>query len=224
MDPSAWGPLTWSLIFDICHNMDNKKLNQKQTFAVKVFFLSLQYLLPCKYCRESYCKYLKELDGEPNCQTALEWAFILKNKVNDKLGKKDRITYEKFVKRMKTYQSCASQSDVLDILFIMGVNYMADIDKPKEHKQKKAWFWLMINKLPVVLELLPQQKQLAKALSKIPARRQDIRDKNSVISYLCDISKNIDGRSRTVDKMCKKYQNAKNRDDYDKPGDLISPR
>ena len=113
---------------------------------------------------------------------------------------------------MKTYQTLASPADVLDFLFILGVNYMADVDKPEEHTRKKAWFWLMIKTLPLLLEILPQQKQLAKAFLKKPVSRKDIQDKDSVIRYLCQISQNVDGQSRTVEKMCTKYLNAQTPD------------
>lgn len=237
MDPCTWGPILWKVIFDICWNMNNVELNKNQKFAIKVFFNSLQYLLPCKYCRESYCKYLKELGELPMLASSqgiqkqhdykslqwasLKWAFDLKNKVNDKLNKQDRISFEKVVQRMKTYQSCASQADVLDFLFIVGVNYMSDLDNPFAHKRKKAWFWLMIKTVPFVLELLPQQHQLAKAFFEKPAVQADVQTKDTVISYLCQVSQQIDGRLRKVDKMCKKYLNAQS---LTKNMTLISPR
>ena len=211
MDPSTWGPKLWSFIFDVCWNIDKVELNKQDKFAVNVFFNSLKYVMPCKHCRDSYCKYLKELGGAPQCKVALEWAYALKNKVNDKLNTRDRIIYEKLVQRMKTYQSCASQSDVLDFLFIVGVNYMADKDDSVAHTRKKAWFWLMIRTLPIILMRLPEQQQLAEALSEKTAQREDVQNKDTVILYLCEVSQRVDGRSRNVEKMCKKYLHAQNR-------------
>ena len=223
MDPSTWGPKLWNVIFDICWSLDNVQLNKDQKFAVKAFFSSLQYLLPCRYCRESYCTYLKEMVGAPvelgsrrtpvevnNDKSALRWAFDLKNKVNDKLKKRDRIKYEKVVQRMKTYQSCASVADVIDFLFIVGVNYMSDKDDCDAHTRKKAWFWVMIRTLPIVLNLLPQQHQLAKTLIEKPATPANVQSKDTVIRYLCQVSHGVDGRPRNSERMCRKYLNAQN--------------
>jgi hypothetical protein len=68
----------------------------------------------------------------------------------------------------------------------------------------------MIRTLSIVLELLPQQHQLAKALHERPAQQGDVQTKNTAIQYLCRVSLGVDGRPRNVEMMCKKYLNAQN--------------
>lgn len=213
MDPNIWGPKLWNIIFDICWNLDNSKLNSTQKQSVQLFFASLKYLLPCKYCRSSYVQFYGELDGSPpfNSEQALKWAYDLRNKVNVKLKKQDKPpTFEKVLRRMKTYQSLASQNDVIDVLFILATNYMADVERPEEHKIKKTWFWIMINILPFVLSILPQQQKLSKILMENPAHQQNIKNKDTVMMYLCHISEVFDGNHRTIESMCEKYQHCKN--------------
>ena len=211
MDPNIWGPKLWNIVFDICWGLRSSKQSLEHSQSIKLFFTSLKYLLPCKYCRESYVRFFDELQGPPPCSDkALEWAYNLRNKVNDKLKKHDRPTFDKVQRRMKTYHSLASQHDVLDVLFIMATNYMADEERPEEHNIKKAWFWIMMNVLPFVLENLPQQHGLSKILMDKPVSLHDIKNKDTVMQYLCGISKTLDGRNRTVEAMCEKYMHCKN--------------
>ncbi len=112
MDPTIWGPKLWNIIFDICWAIDRNNTSKIQQQSVTIFFESLQYLLPCKYCRMSYVQYLRDLKGPPKSGSgnALRWAYTLRNKVNNKLKRKYKLTFEKFERRMKTYQSMSSQN------------------------------------------------------------------------------------------------------------------
>ena len=53
------------------------------------FFLTLQYILPCKLCRQHYQQHLREypvsshLDSK---ESLVKWCFFLHNKVNYSLG------------------------------------------------------------------------------------------------------------------------------------------
>ncbi|RYF30075.1 MAG: hypothetical protein EOO38_32705, partial [Cytophagaceae bacterium] len=65
----------------------------------KTFFHSLQYVLPCGYCRDSYGGYFKKLDIEKYMKSKRSWAMIrfvydLKECVNVKLRKQEKALYE----------------------------------------------------------------------------------------------------------------------------------
>lgn len=56
----------------------------------KKYFESLQHILPCKYCRESYAIFIKELpiDGYLSSRRrVMYWLYLIKNRVNAKLLK-----------------------------------------------------------------------------------------------------------------------------------------
>ena len=56
----------------------------------KLFFAQAENLLPCKYCRESYRGYIRELpiDNFLDSRASLAyWLYQIHNKVNDKLRK-----------------------------------------------------------------------------------------------------------------------------------------
>jgi len=61
MNPSVWGPPLWRVMTDVAWKADTDPDPNVQKYA-KLFFQSLAFLLPCKYCRRSYQKYLQQLE------------------------------------------------------------------------------------------------------------------------------------------------------------------
>ena len=55
----------------------------------KMFFYYLGRVLPCKYCRESYMDFMKDMPIDNKLKTRKQltkWLYDMHNKVNDKLG------------------------------------------------------------------------------------------------------------------------------------------
>jgi len=102
--PYFWGPHYWKTIFSMCASYpENPDSNFIRT--VKEYMLSLQILLPCQLCRESYIKYSTQIDTElennnnySNKNNFTEFIYNLRNKINQKLGidYKIPLTYFKF--------------------------------------------------------------------------------------------------------------------------------
>lgn len=94
MMTKVWGPPGWLFLHCITfgypyainpNNPDHQ--HKKRDYAI--FFKSLGNVFPCKYCRESYLKFIKELPIEPflNSRKDLtDWLYQIHNKVNHKLG------------------------------------------------------------------------------------------------------------------------------------------
>ena len=123
----AWGPPAWFFLHSIAQNYPVKPddLKKEQYLA---FFISLGNVLPCRFCRESYYKYItggKYLNTDENEQndpdpiteddkanlkltlshlesraTLTKWLFNLHNRINDKLKLKynDPPTFEDVTK------------------------------------------------------------------------------------------------------------------------------
>lgn len=95
MNTREWGPPAWKFLFSVVTNyanLDWAKMTLQEEQEVKnnhkQFFYYLGTVLPCKYCRESYAKFTKELpidDFMDNPYDLLYWLYLIKNKVNDKL-------------------------------------------------------------------------------------------------------------------------------------------
>jgi hypothetical protein len=100
--PYFWGPHYWKTIFSMCASYpENPDSNFLRT--IKEYMLSLQILLPCQSCRESYIKYGIEVDTElkndnnySSKDNFIEFIFKLRNKINNKLGLDYKITLKYF--------------------------------------------------------------------------------------------------------------------------------
>lgn len=100
--PYFWGPHYWRTIFSMCASYpENPDSNFIRT--VKEHMLSLQILLPCQSCRESYIEYGAQVDTElannnnySSKDNFIEFVYKLRNKINEKLGIDYKIPLEYF--------------------------------------------------------------------------------------------------------------------------------
>ena len=107
MDTRFWGRDGWKLLHSIAYSYNevmnevmNKVMNEvmnevmNDKFDVKyykTFFKSIQYVLPCIYCRRSYKKYITEhpFPKELTQKELTRWLYTIHNCVNDKLSKQE---------------------------------------------------------------------------------------------------------------------------------------
>ena len=94
MMTKVWGPAGWLFLHCITFgypyaiNPDNEGHNTKKQDYYN-FFYYLGKVLPCRYCRESYDEYFKQLDLYNSLKTRKDltkWLYDMHNKVNHKLG------------------------------------------------------------------------------------------------------------------------------------------
>lgn len=228
MDPNIWGPVVWATIIDvswtICQLSDKTKHLKT---AVSLFFQSLQFLLPCRFCRESYVVFLAELGGGPpfvredKCdkQSTLKWTYDLKNKVNKKLEVKDVPPFEKIEQRLKTWNSVGSTTAVMDMLFIMAENYDADLDTDIDTRlNKQVWFFILVRCLTELAAYMPalSYSALYHVFAARPVALADVASKKAIMSYLCSqysrIARYTNASGAGVfdtESACRKYSNAR---------------
>jgi hypothetical protein len=78
----------------------------------KNYFISCGFVLPCKYCRDSYSEFitsdsdatLKDSDLE-NRETLTKWGYRLHERVNKKLGLTYNLTYEDMCEKFESYRA-----------------------------------------------------------------------------------------------------------------------
>jgi hypothetical protein len=96
MEKSFWGPSTWCMI----HNAA-ASYNPEHIISFKQFIYSLQYLLPCEYCRNHLMNNLTILpigyEELSSNEKLFLWSFKLHDLVNKQLGKTTPYSYE-FIK------------------------------------------------------------------------------------------------------------------------------
>jgi len=87
MNTVFWGKSGWQFLHTLTFIYP-----ENPTFTDKVnmrdFMTSLQYVLPCKYCRLSFAKYIKSVPIDEYLDTRddiIDWLYKIHNKINKKL-------------------------------------------------------------------------------------------------------------------------------------------
>ena len=98
MNQNLWGPAYWFTLHTITFQYPFSPTQQDKDHY-RSFFESLQYLLPCKYCRLHYQQNLKEVPIQlENRRSLVEWLIKFHNQVNIITGKPiytvDQIMYQ----------------------------------------------------------------------------------------------------------------------------------
>ncbi len=106
-----WGPCAWEFLHSVSFGYPiNPTAEEKEQY--KNFIFSVGYVLPCKYCRDSYTEFinsdpdvkLKENDLE-NRESLTKWFYKLHERVNKKLGITYKISYEDVCNKFESYRA-----------------------------------------------------------------------------------------------------------------------
>ena len=111
---SVWGPSLWHSLHTISFNYPVEP-SDKQKKKYREFMLSLEHVLPCKYCRINYKKNLKAL---PLTMKEMEsrdtfslWVYKLHEHVNEMLKKKSGLSYDDVRDRYEHFRArCTDKS------------------------------------------------------------------------------------------------------------------
>lgn len=110
MGTKKWGPPAWFFFFVSImgaypYKIDKKNPEHKLIKKhFKNMFISLQYTMPCVFCRNSYKQFLKESPIDEHMDGRIElmkWLYEMKNKVNKKLLAQERECYNDKKKELK---------------------------------------------------------------------------------------------------------------------------
>ena len=122
MNVNKWGPKTWEFLHTLTFNYPINPL-ESDKYNYKLFFLNLKDLLPCKYCRESYNKYIKYIPIEYYLNDRYGicyWLYLIHYLVNKKLNK-ENIDYIYVVKKYESYRSECIKKESID--YILDCTY-----------------------------------------------------------------------------------------------------
>ena len=112
----VWGPPAWIFLhcvtFGYPVNPDefdkqNNQIEGTTRMRYIQFFRDIQYIFPCKYCRESYGEFLEQepIDAE-NRASLTKWLWKIHNKVNKKLETKySDASFNEIKKRYENYRA-----------------------------------------------------------------------------------------------------------------------
>jgi len=104
----VWGPPLWHSLHTMSFNYPvSPTKEQKQQYYA--FFTSLQWVLPCKYCRDNYKNNLKTLPLNStvlaNRHNFSKWLYDMHNLVNKKLNKPITLTFEQVRNRYENFRA-----------------------------------------------------------------------------------------------------------------------
>ena len=105
---SIWGPSMWHFLHTMSFNYPVKPTEQQKK-DYHNYLMSLQKVLPCRYCRENYFKNLKNTKFSKrvfkNRNTFSRYIYKLHEEVNKMLGKKSGLTYNQVRSRYEHFRS-----------------------------------------------------------------------------------------------------------------------
>ena len=112
MNTKMWGPPAWKFTHTVTFNYPetidwNNEEHVVLSNKIKTMFVEFQSTLPCKYCRESFKKFLKQLPIEPflgSRRAFTYWYYCIHNKVNQKLRGQE---WDLFVNKLKEILDCS---------------------------------------------------------------------------------------------------------------------
>lgn len=145
---SVWGPPAWFFLHTISFNYPvNPTEEQKKQY--KEFILSLQYVLPCRYCRENLKENLKLMPLtndklESRC-TFSRYIYDLHELVNKRLGKKSGLSYNDVKERYEHFRSRCTVEEA--------------IQKIKIETEKGCVEPLYGKKAKCLLKIVPQEQK-----------------------------------------------------------------
>ena len=96
MNTTFWGPSGWEFLHTLSFIYPDKP-SYNDKVKMQHFMNSINYILPCKYCRISFTKYTKSLPIDDYLESKdkmVEWLYKIHNKVNKKLRKQGFCKYE----------------------------------------------------------------------------------------------------------------------------------
>ncbi len=111
---TVWGPSLWHSIHTISFNYPVRPTKQEQTDYYK-FIMSLENVLPCRYCRENFPKNMRAVNKRK--RTTLKRAlargrtgfsrymYDFHNEVNIMLGKPITLTYKQVKERYENFRA-----------------------------------------------------------------------------------------------------------------------
>jgi hypothetical protein len=104
MKTTFWGPAAWNFLFTSVLGTYPEQINIKNKEHLRIkkefknLFISLSYVMPCIYCRESYKEFIKEMPIDSHLSGRIKlffWLYKLKDKVNKKLIKQENECFKK---------------------------------------------------------------------------------------------------------------------------------
>jgi hypothetical protein len=105
---TVWGPSLWHFLHIMSFNYPNEPTNEQKRYYMN-FILSLEHILPCKYCRINLKKNFKvvplRISNMKNRYTFSKYIYELHEHINKMLNKKSGLTYDNVKERYEHFRA-----------------------------------------------------------------------------------------------------------------------
>lgn len=217
MDTRFWGPSGWKLLHLITYGYPTHPTSQdKQDYGL--FFNSLKYILPCKYCRNSLTKFYKQLPIEEHLasrETLTTWFYEIHNKVNNKLRRQKllKIPNPKKAEVDKIYEKMIQdpcQIPGWDFLYCMIFNFPKDkFSIPLDRISGYITFFSYLGR---VIPCKPYAREFKKLIKNDPIQ-DNFNSNKQLVDWLyrinCKIDAKMGHKKKSYKKVCAIYNSHK---------------
>ena len=148
---SVWGPLQWTFLHTMSFNYPVNPTNEDKKHY-RDYVISLQYILPCKYCRINLKNNFKQMPlnmcDMKNRETFSRYIYNLHELVNKMLNKKSGLTYCEVRERYEHFRSrCTEEKPTI---------FKFKKSKTKKKKEKGCTEPLYGKKSKCIINIVPQ--------------------------------------------------------------------
>ena len=150
---SVWGPSLWHYLHTMSFNYPiNPTVQDKKHYLD--FIISLQYVLPCKYCRMNLTKNFKQLpiamETMNSRETFSHYIYNLHELINKMLKKKSNLSYCDVRERYEHFRSrCTEEKPII-------FKYTKLQTKKNKNKEKGCTEPLYGKKSKCIIKIVPQ--------------------------------------------------------------------
>ena len=150
MNTMIWGPLLWRISHTVSFTPANIKHPNQYRALQSLYYTSLQYVLPCSFCRSSYISFFRILPSITEQTTDIRrWVYDMHNLVNQKLEYPSPLTFDCLLKRHTLRTISCAPHDITSFLAILALNYEeneSDVNLKVKHAIA-TFIWTVFNLL-----------------------------------------------------------------------------
>lgn len=151
---TVWGPGIWMFLHTMSFNYPVEPTEEDKN-KYRDFVLSLQYVLPCKYCRMNLVKNFKEhpltMEKMKSRYTFSKYIYDLHELINTMLNKKSNLTYDDVQERYEHFRARCTKD-------------LKEKKKPiankTRRKEKGCTVPLYGKKSKCVIKIVPQEEKI----------------------------------------------------------------
>lgn len=151
---SVWGPSLWHFLHTMSFNYPTNPTYEEK-INYKKYIYSLQYILPCKYCRINLKKNFKSLplnmEHMKDRNTFSRYIYDLHELINKMLCKKSNLTYENVRERYEHFRSRCNKKNIK--------RKTIKLRKTRKRKEKGCIEPLYGEKSKCIIKIVPQNKK-----------------------------------------------------------------